>query len=238
MTTPHPEGPLAEEDAEAVSTVPEGGEHLLDTLRQRIVDDEHARTGLYAFSVPLDISEQFCTAVQTDFVAGAEEKELEEPNMYERSAFAEVLRNYWPKFFGHSGADINRAGFVATAHTILPVSQQRVGASLLHSALTNYAVLVDQVGYAKLEYYRSAVERAGECNYYLVSPMAQGLVALLNNTSVQNADTFVTEAFIMYEQGNRDRLKATQEFLTLATDASRQRYRELLATNTAKEPNS
>jgi|TARA_Y100000034_G_C6909203_1_gene423095 hypothetical protein len=180
---------------------------------------------LYALSVPLEYSELFMDTVYEDFMK-ATSKKLRIGHV---TSFAYHLRTHQSSFFGEEEVHGNNRSLFVDGAIELSIMDS-LSDNNFGTSIGNYALLIGCVEDKKLDFYRQKVLRAKELNGNFVSSVSNGLVAVLQNLSLPNANLFTSEAFELMrpEGGGTPGLSDARAYITLKTDSAINRMQELL----------
>lgn len=211
---------------EASETKSEEG--FFDVLSKRETSDGLDLALLYNLSVPQEYADSFSDTYHS-FVKNAPKK----LRINHVISFTNQLRVHQIKFFGE-GEEYknNRERFVKVGYELSVVDSM---GSNFGASIGNYAILLGQVEDAKLDMYVQRVLRARELNCNFVQPVSKGLVAILQNLSLPDANLFTSEAFELLkveETGCTPGLSEASGYITLKTDVARKRFIELAEGNT------
>ena len=180
---------------------------------------------LYTLSVPISNFEQFRATLYHDFLDNAPRK----LSIGHLTNFAYQLRTHQNLFFGENDeTGKNRKLFVNGALE-LSILDNFFG-NEFGIAIGNYALLIGDADDSKLDLYRQKVLRARELNGNFVCPVSNGLVAILKNLSLPNAQLFTSEAFelLNYDEGCCSGLSEASAYITLRSNSALKRFEELL----------
>ncbi len=198
---------------------------FFEHLHKQEISSGKSRIRLYALSVPLNYSKTFISTVYDDFFDKAPKK----LRVSHLTSFAYNLMKHQDLFFGEDD-DFNkrRSKFVEGALE-LSVTDNLCGNNF-DTAISNYAVLIGKIEGEKLELYINRVLRADELNQNFTCAFSTGLVAILQNLSLPNAQIFTSEAFelLKAEDYSTPGLSEASSYITLSSDIALNRFSELL----------
>lgn len=206
-----------------------GGEKgLFEILSDQQFEHQKLRILLSRLSVKPQYHQEFFDTVYRDYYGNAPDDLKKKIAMSHIASFASTLRTHQIKFFGEENEAENRRTLVSGAHD-LSVLGVHFGNDFA-VALGNYALLIDMVEQEKLKIFIQRVLGARSVNCNFVSPVAHGMVAILQWLPLHKANLFASEAFeLLAEEDGRGTpgLQDVSAYILLQTDPALKRFSEL-----------